>query len=244
MNDPRRPEQNRPVRHGGEPTERLGRPFSARDDPAYAGESFYPPPQHPGASSSPTDRLPQYWPQGQPAPARDEQPSESGRSKSPRWLWIAAAAAVLLVIAMVIALVIANGSSKKQTAVSPLPATPSSQTPSASTATTSAPTSSATSPTESSETAPAGPTETVVYNVTGQGRAISITYVDTDEVMQTEFNVALPWSKEVTLPKSGNRNAKVTITNIGDDVTCSLTVDGVEVRRHTGVVLTVCDAAD
>ena len=44
--------------------------------------------------------------------------------------------------------------------------------------------------------------QTVVYNVTGEGRAISITYVDDDGMMQTEFNVALPWSKEVSLPTS------------------------------------------
>ena len=38
----------------------------------------------------------------------------------------------------------------------------------------------------------AGETETVDYNVDGTGRAISITYVDTGGVLQTEFNVMLP----------------------------------------------------
>ena len=46
--------------------------------------------------------------------------------------------------------------------------------------------------------------QTVVYNVTGDGRAISITYVDTGGMMQTEFNVVLPWSKEVSLPASAS----------------------------------------
>ena len=75
--------------------------------------------------------------------------------------------------------------------------------------------------------------QTVEYNVTGEGRAISITYVDDDGMMQTEFNVRLPWSKEVSLPASGGRAANITIINIGHDVTCSVTVDGVEVNERT-----------
>ncbi len=49
----------------------------------------------------------------------------------------------------------------------------------------------ATSPTETTP----GPTETVTYEVTGEGRAINITYLDTGNMLQTEFNVPLPWSK-------------------------------------------------
>jgi hypothetical protein len=85
--------------------------------------------------------------------------------------------------------------------------------------------------------------QTVVYEVNGDGRAISITYVDDDGMMQTEFNVALPWSKQVSLPDSGSRTPNVTIVNIGHDVTCSVTVDGVEVTQRTGVGLTVCNGA-
>jgi Mycobacterium membrane protein len=83
--------------------------------------------------------------------------------------------------------------------------------------------------------------QTVVYNVSGQGRAISITYADSGGVMQTEFNVVLPWSKEVSL--SAQDTASVTIINIGHDVTCSVTVGGVQVRQHTGAGLTVCTGA-
>ena len=85
--------------------------------------------------------------------------------------------------------------------------------------------------------------QTVVYNVTGEGRAISITYVDDGGMMQTEFNVPLPWSKEVSLPASGGRAANITIINIGHDVTCSVTVDGVEVTERSGVGLTVCNGS-
>ena len=96
-------------------------------------------------------------------------------------------------------------------------------------------------------TSPTGPTtpgatQNVVYNVEGDGRAISITYWDTGDVIQTEFNVALPWSKEVSLSQSAVHPASVTIINIGHDVTCTLTVNGVQVRQRVGVGITICDA--
>ena len=84
--------------------------------------------------------------------------------------------------------------------------------------------------------------QTVVYNVSGEGRAISVSYMDTGDVIQTEFNVALPWSKEVSLSKSGMHTPSVTIINIGHNVTCTVTVDGVQVRQRVGVGLTICDA--
>jgi hypothetical protein len=82
----------------------------------------------------------------------------------------------------------------------------------------------------------------VVYNVSGEGRAISITYMDTGGMIQTEFNVSLPWSKEVSLSKAATHPANVTIVNIGHNVTCSVTVAGVQVRQRTGVGITICDA--
>jgi hypothetical protein len=84
--------------------------------------------------------------------------------------------------------------------------------------------------------------QSVVYTVSGDGRAISITYWDTGDVIQTEFNVALPWSKEVSLSPSAAHPASVTIINIGHNVTCTVTVDGVQVRQRVGAGITVCDA--
>ena len=63
------------------------------------------------------------------------------------------------------------------------------------------PTPSATAPSESADR-PAR-TETVVYDRHRNGRAINITYVDTGGLLQTEFNVVLPWSKEVELARAG-----------------------------------------
>ena len=89
-------------------------------------------------------------------------------------------------------------------------------------------------------TTPSTGTESVVYNVTGEGRAINITYVDTGGIMQTEFNVALPWSKEVSLGAPAKNSASVAVVNVGRDVTCSVSVNGAQVRQRTGRGLTIC----
>ena len=247
MNDPRRPEHARSTQEGAEETRRIRQPYPQQVDPAYSGQSYYPPPYYPGSSpntnaSNPTEKIPQYWLHGQPPPDQSTEEPAPGRPKAPRWLWVAAAAAVLLVAALVIALVIANGTAGKQSAVPPLPSSsnPASTKPTAPSpsATTSEPTS-----TESSRPPNASAMQTVEYNVTGEGRAISITYVDNEGMMQTEFNVGLPWSKEVSLADSGGRQANITIINIGHDVTCSVTVDGVEVSQRTGAGLTVCNGS-
>jgi hypothetical protein len=260
MNDPRRPEHIRSARRGADPTEQPGQPYPPYADPAFSDQSYYPPVYYPGSASgqlpdpaetAATEKLPQFRPPDQLPPDQllPDQRTPQGaprRPQAPRWLWFAAAAAaVLLVAALAIALVIANGVAKKQTAVSPLPALPSSQIPAPTTSTSTSRTSSATTSqqtgTASSPPGNASVMQTVVYTVTGEGRAISITYVGNDGMAQTEFNIRLPWSKEVSLPRSGNPKPNVTIVNIGHDVTCSVTVDGVQVRRHTGAGLTGCN---
>nr|WP_236055091.1 MmpS family transport accessory protein [Mycobacterium sp. SM1] len=222
-----------------------------RTDPAYVGDapywSTYPPgyysaPGRSPAESNPTERLPQHWSQGQaPGEAAPESVIPPEGPRSPRWLWLLAGAALLLVVALVIALVIANGSARKQTAVAPLPAMPRPSSTVSPPPTSGSTAATATAPPSSpAPTTGAAPMQAVVYTVTGEGRAISITYVDGDGVRQTEFNVALPWSKEVSL--SSHDTASVTIINIGHDVTCSITVAGTQVRQHTGAGLTVCNA--
>ncbi|MBW0020156.1 MAG: hypothetical protein JO236_21805 [Mycobacterium sp.] len=215
--------------------------------------------------TNPTKRLPRSWqqdawqqdawqrdswqhdepPPGAP-PSDGLTPAPPQGPRSPRWLWVAAVAAVVLVVALVVALVIANGSAKDQTAIEPLPPmpTPSSTTPTPTTTRTSSQPSAAPAPPTSgapttATTGPAG-TETVVYNVAGDGRAISIMYMDTGDIIQTEFNVSLPWSKQVSLSKSAVHPATVTVVNIGHNVTCSVTVAGVQVSQRTGVGLTIC----
>jgi hypothetical protein len=165
-------------------------------------------------------------------------------------LWVAASVAVLLVLGLVIALVLANNATKTQTAVPPLPAMPGSSSvvptpsikapPMVPSRVPSHPT--AAPPTVPSETTSPGAMQTVVYNVAGEGRAISIMYIDADGVIQTSFNVPLPWSKEVTLVQSAAHPPSVTIVNIGHNVTCSVTVNGVQMRQRVGQGLIICDA--
>jgi hypothetical protein len=259
MNDPRRPERSSPPLAGSIPTEPPGLRTPPPADPAYADQAPYASTYGgytPYWSSSPnetnpTTRLPAYWQQDQhpsgglPPDGGDPPPPDGPRT--PRWLWVAAGSAVLLVVGLVIALILANVAIKTQTAVPPLPAMPGSTsaipTPS-NKAPTRAPTAAPAPPTagEPTETTTPGAMQTVVYNVTGDGRAISIMYIDSDDVIQTEFNVALPWSKEVSLSPSAAHPASVTIVNIGHNVTCSVTVAGVQMRQRVGVGLTICDA--
>lgn len=244
MSDRRHLGHTRSAQDQTEQTQRLSQPYA---DPAYSSQPTYPPPYYSDASydpnsANPTDRLPQYWRQGQPPPNQPPQEPEPGKPRTPRWLWIAAAAAVVLVAALVVALVIANGTARRQTAVPALPSTPSSRT--AIPAVPHSPSQSAQAP-EPATTGPSQSTDpsamqTVTYNVMGDGRAISITYVDTDGMMQTEFNVALPWTKEVSLSESGSKTPTVTIVNIGHDVTCTVTVDGLEISHRSGAGLTIC----
>ena len=83
----------------------------------------------------------------------------------------------------------------------------------------------------------------MAYNVSGDGRAINITYVDTGGVLETEFNVMLPWSKQVQLAQPAKDSASLSVINVGNEVTCSITVNGVQLQQRTGAGLTICNAA-
>jgi len=261
MSDPTRPEWS-------DPTQSAGTGYPPNPDPAYSGQypGYWGPtyygPGYSGPMTQPTQQFPSYWQPGSgyPPPAPPPPPPP----KSPRWLWIAAGAAALLVTGLVLALVIVSGSSRDSTVVAPATQTTATSSPRLSppanpttrptpttprvpiTTTTRLPMPSATeepapSPGETTG-APRG-TETVVYSVTGEGRAINITYVDTDGVMQTEFNVALPWSKEVSLSAPAKGSASVAVVNVGRDVTCSVSVNGAQIRQRTGRGLTICTGA-
>lgn len=251
MSDPRRPDGGEPNRQWSQPTEPLGGRYPQYTDPAYAGQYTYPS-YVPPAVPNPTEPLPPYWTQSQypPPTGAAPPPPPPEPPKSPRWLWIVAAVAVLLVVGLVIALVIANGSSREDTVVAPLPPMlEPSLTTTAPTTTSRIPTTTSRTPTTTSmpgvgptETTTPGATDDVVYSVTGDGRAISITYVDSGGVMQTEFNVVLPWTREVSLTAPASTAASVTILNVGREITCSVTVNGTQVRQRTGRGLTLCTA--
>lgn len=245
-----------------EPTQQFGYGYPGYPDPAYASQTPYGPPYQ-APPTRPTEHLPAYSPFGydpsapgqygpQYPPGHDPEPPPPDGPKAPRWLWVVTAVAVLTVVGLVIALVIVN-SSKQETVVAPLPSQPE---PTVSTPSTTPRTPSATSPAPSTpvlplptvpttpsrtpptDTTTPGPTDSVVYTVQGSGRVINITYVDSGGLLQTEFNVVLPWSKQVSLPAAGA--ASISIINVGRELTCSITVNGAQVEQRTGVGLTIC----
>ncbi len=246
-----------PRRDGTEPTQPLGGSYPGYTDPAYASQAPHGPTYQ---APAPTERLPAYSPYGYdpyatgqygpqyPPGEPPQQPPPPEGPKSPRWLWLLAGVAVLAVVGLVIALVIVN-SSRQQTVVAPLPSLPepgfTTPTPTTTSRTPTPILPLPTLPTLPSTTAPTAPgaTETVVYDVTGDGRAINITYVDSGGVLQTEFNVMLPWSKEVELTQPAEDSASISIINVGREVTCTVTVNGVQVQQRTGAGLTICSAA-
>ncbi|WP_371744113.1 hypothetical protein [Mycobacterium sp. DL592] len=106
MSDPRRTEWS-------DPTQQAGTGYPPNGDPAYAGQYYgygsgYVPP-----ATQPTEQLPTYWQPGTGYPPADPPPPQP--PKSPRWLWILAGVAVLLVVGLVIALVIVTSSSREST---------------------------------------------------------------------------------------------------------------------------------
>jgi len=228
------------ARHNGsDPTQPVG---SSYPDPAYADQMPYPYP--------PTQQFPS-------SPNNNSGPfdlPEQPRRSAPIWLWVAAGMSVVLVLALVIALVIIN-SNEQQTLVAPPPMPE----PSHENTTTTRPSTPSMTPgpipiplpmpglttppdSDTPSDAVPGEAQTVSYGVTGTGRVINITYLDNGGVLQTEFNVMLPWSKEVQLNPRSARSASVSIVNVGKPISCSISVDGVPVQRHTGMGLTVCTA--
>lgn len=208
--------------------------------------------------ANPTQQLPAYSPGGYDFYGTDQygppsEPPEPPRGPNPRrWLWAAAGFALLLALGMVIGLVIVDSSQQQtlvappQTAIEPTvtrapttPTTPRTPAPTRTSTTAPAPTGLTPAP---PVTVDPGTPHTVVYTVAGEGRAISILYLDTGGVLQTEFNVALPWSKQVQLTGSADSSASVSILNVGREITCSITIDGVGTKQSTGTGLTLCTA--
>jgi Mycobacterium membrane protein len=227
--------------------------------PAYPGATYGQQPTYQAPDGpKPTEQLPAYSPYGwdprsgapygapNPPGGTPPEPPKPGGPNPRRWLWLLAATALLIVLGLVIGLVIVN-SSQQDTVVAP-PQTPIEPTPTQPSTSTRTPTTTRTStpaPTTSTtalppdQTDPSG-THTVVYSVAGEGRAISILYLDSGGVLQTEFNVLLPWNKEVQLTGAANSSASVSIVNVGRPITCSITIDGAETQQNTGTGLTLC----
>jgi hypothetical protein len=162
-----------------------------------------------------------------------------------RWVWVAGAAGAVLLVAVICTVVILGGgdSGSVSATVSPPSVTTSpaatSQAPSRSpsmpapaptgpltpeTVTTVPPSPSAEAA-PVPEAAPAPAPSTITYQVTGSRQLIdlvTIIYTDGQGALQTELNVALPWSKSVVLDP-GVTLGSVTATSVMGHLNCAIT---------------------
>jgi hypothetical protein len=162
-----------------------------------------------------------------------------------RWIWVAGVAGAILLVAVICTVVILGGgdSGSVSTTVLPpvttsqAPVTPSATTPAApppvtslppETVTTVTPTASAPSDTPPDPAAPAAPTvspNAITYRVTGNRNLldlVTVIYTDAQGALQTDVNVALPWSKTVVLDP-GVTLSSVTATSVTAQLNCSIT---------------------
>ena len=89
---------------------------------------------------------------------------------------------------------------------------------------TAAPPSAIAAPTEAAPP-PAADPRTVTYQVTGNRQLldlVTVIYTDQQGALQTDVNVALPWTKQVVLDP-GVELSSVTATSVGGQLNCSIT---------------------
>jgi hypothetical protein len=165
-----------------------------------------------------------------------------------RWVWVASVAGIVLLIAVAGTMMILSGNDSGATSatVSPstsqavpypgdLPSATVRKTPSASalppeTITSVTPTPTAAAPSPSAEPTDAAPPptaepRTVTYTVTGNRQLfdlVTIIYTDQQGALQTDVNVPLPWTKQVTLDP-GVDLSSVTATSVGGQLNCAIT---------------------
>jgi hypothetical protein len=163
-----------------------------------------------------------------------------------KWLWVASVAGIVLLIAVAGTLMILSGGDSGMTSATVSPETsraapypsgaPSAtRKPSATalppetvTSVTPTPTAAAPSvtaqPTEAAP-APAADPRTVTYTVSGNRQLfdlVTIIYTDQQGALRTDVNVALPWTKQVTLDP-GVSLSSVTATSVAGQLNCSIT---------------------
>jgi hypothetical protein len=163
-----------------------------------------------------------------------------------RWLWVASVAGIVLLIAIAGTLMILSGGDSGPTSATVSPSTsqaapypsaaPSpSRAPSATalppeTITSVTPTPTAAAPSTVAEPTAAAPPpaadgRTVTYTVTGNRQLfdlVTVIYTDQQGALQTDVNVALPWTKQIVLDP-GVELSSVTATSVGGQLNCSIT---------------------
>ena len=159
-----------------------------------------------------------------------------------RWIWIAGVAGAILLVAVICTVVILGGGDSGSVSTTVAPPVTTSQ-PAATTAPPAATTSAAPPPaaltpetvTTVTPTASAPPSatptqaapspSTITYRVTGNRQLldlVTVIYTDAQGALQTDVNVALPWSKTVVLDP-GVQLSSVTATSVVGQLNCSIT---------------------
>jgi hypothetical protein len=160
-----------------------------------------------------------------------------------RWVWIAGVAGAILLVAVICTVVILGGgdSGSVSTTVAPpattsqpaattaRPATTSAAPPAGlpqETVTTVTPTASAPPSETPAEAAPppAAAPNTITYRVTGNRNLldlVTVIYTDSQGALQTDVNVALPWTKTVVLDP-GVTLSSVTATSVTGQLNCTI----------------------
>ncbi|MDT5319009.1 MAG: hypothetical protein QOD88_1531 [Mycobacterium sp.] len=162
-----------------------------------------------------------------------------------RWIWIASVAGAILLVAVICTVVILGGGDSGSVSTTIAPPTPTTTQPAATTSappattTPSAPPPAAALPPETvttvTPTASAPPSDTpteaapspstITYRVTGNRQLldlVTVIYTDAQGALQTDVNVALPWSKTVVLDP-GVELSSVTATSVIGQLNCSIT---------------------
>lgn len=183
-----------------------------------------------------------------------------------RWIWVAGVAGAVLLVAVICTVVILGGgdsgsvtatvappaattSAPAATSSAPAP-TPSATTPSrplpAETVTTVSPTPTATAPPIAvPPPAVAAPSpRTVTYRVTGTRQLldlVTIIYTDNQGALQTDVNVALPWTKQIVLDP-GVELKSVTATSVTGQLNCSITdaAGNLMAAQNNNTLITTC----
>jgi hypothetical protein len=157
-----------------------------------------------------------------------------------RWMWIAGAAGAILLVAIICTGVILGGgdsgsvsatiaspptTTRAPAASSTAVARPAAPTLPAETVTTVPPSVTASAAPPPIEAVPAAPgPNTITYTVTGNRQLIdlvTVIYTDQQGALQTDVNVALPWSKTVVLDP-GVQLSSVTATSVGGQLNCTI----------------------
>ena len=187
-----------------------------------------------------------------------------------RWIWVAGVAGAILLVAVICTVVILGGGDSGSvsktvsppaattitsqapttsaappvaTSQAPLPPPPGPLTPeTVTTVTPPEPTDGASRPHQ--PTVPAPDPRTITYQVTGTRQLIdlvTVIYTDQQGALQTDLNVALPWTKTVVL-NPGVDLTSVTATSIMGQLNCSITDAGgaTIVAQANNSMITTC----